>query len=268
MKNNKIGVYHFKNDKWGLSEFQLIEKYKEHGFDAVCFYANYQTVEHVSECICYARKIGLNVDTVHGPLKNNPNIWNKEDDGYVQLLKDYIQMCGNLNIKYFVMHTSGKECISFTEVGLNNFKELVSLAKKLKVTILLENLRTVDHLIFLTDNIKSKNLQVCLDFGHANVWCYLPHYFIKKYKSHIKAVHIHDNFGPEGGDKHLIPFKGNIDWAREIPYLYKYYHGPITLELDNFKTEEYKYDDLDKYLDDAYNAAEKLYKLSKQKHID
>ena len=263
MKQSKLGIYHFKPETWNLDDFTLIDKYKKHGFDTVCFYANYQPIELIESCINYARKIGLYVDTVHGPLKNNSKIWENDFQEYLLVLKNYIQMCGRLNIKYFIMHSAGKECISFSEIGLNNFKELVKLAESLNVCILIENLRTVDHLIFLTENIKSNNFQVCLDFGHANVWCYKPKFFIKKYKSHIKAVHIHDNFGETGADLHLIPFMGNIDWNSLIPYLYKYYHGPITLELDNFKTEKYKYSDIDTYLNHAYNSANTLYELSK-----
>lgn len=261
MKKKEIGIYHVKAEKWEMTDFELIDKYKEHGFDNVCFYANYQPVELVSSCVKYAREIGLNVNTIHGPLKNNSLIWSEDFEEYVNFLKDYIKMCGELKIKYFVLHTAGKDCPLFTNSGLENFKELVELAKSLGVVILAENLRTVDHLIFLTEQIKSKNFQICLDFGHANVWCYDAPHFIKKFKKHIKAVHIHDNFGPNAGDQHLIPFTGTIDWKFVIPLLFKYYRGPITLELDNFKTEEFKYDNIDEYLSDAYKSAKELWEL-------
>ncbi len=258
MRKKEFGIYHFKSGQWGVSDFDLIKAYKNHGFSYVCFYANYQPVELIKKCIIFAREIGLKVNTVHGPLLNNSQIWEENYEDYLSLLKDYIKMCGELKIRYFIMHTAGKECLSFSEIGLKNFKELVILAKKYRVIILGENLRTIDHLIFLTEKIKSKYFQICLDFGHANVWCYSPADFISKYKRHIKAVHIHDNFGPNSGDLHLIPFKGNINWVKLMPCLHMYYKGPITLELDNFKTEEFKYDNLDEYLDDAYKSAELL----------
>ena len=259
-----LGIYHFKPEAWDLDDYTLINKYKEHGFDTICFYANYQPIDTIESCVKYARNIGLTVDTIHGPLKNNAKIWEDDYHEYLHTLKQYIKLCAKLNIKYFILHTAGKECVSFCESGLNNFKELIKLARSLKVIILAENLRTVDHLIFLTEHIKSKYFQICLDVGHANVWCYKPCDFINKFKTHIKAVHLHDNLGQVGCDLHLIPFQGNIDWNKLIPHLYRYYQGPITLELDNFKTKEYQYKNIDNYLKDAYSAAKKLLNLTKK----
>ena len=136
-----------------------------------------------------------------------------------------------------------------------------NLCKKLNITLLLENLRMIGSMIFLLEKIKSHNLSVCLDFGHANVWCYSPMDLIKKYKNRIQGVHMHDNNGEVGNDQHLIPFQGKINWEKCVKALYKYYDGPISLEIDNFKTEEYKYDNIDKYLNDAYNSAINLTKF-------
>ena len=257
LDSNKTGLYLFKSKDWGLNDFEVLDKFKEHGFDIVCLYC-IDPPEQLKKCIAYARQIGLCVDTLHAPFKFAEEIWFENTEDYFNSIKDYLIVCAEMNIKYFVMHSSNKECLPFTDIGLKRFKELVKMAKKLNVIILLENLRMVDHMIFVLEQIKSQNLQVCLDFGHANIWSYPSKYLLKKYKTHIKALHICDNFGLSSGDIHLIPFKGNIDWNENMSLLSKYYNGPLILEIDNFKTQEYRYNDIDKYLNDAKCAVEKL----------
>ncbi len=255
----EVMIYHLKG--WELGDDILIEKYKIAGFDSVAFYCNGQSNDEIRHQVEYARKIGLKVSYFHGPLKNNSSIWELDCKEYMNQLINYINLAGVLGIKYFVMHPSGKECIKFSKIGLRNYKALLNLCKKLNITLLLENLRMIGSMIFLLEKIKSHNLSVCLDFGHANVWCYSPMDLIKKYKNRIQGVHMHDNNGEVGNDQHLIPFQGKINWEKCVKALYKYYDGPISLEIDNFKTEEYKYDNIDKYLNDAYNSAINLTKF-------
>ncbi len=254
MKNIKFVIYHLKG--WEFSDNELIDKYKSHNFDGVAFYCNGQTCEEIKAQVEYARKIGLFVDTFHGPLKNSGSIWTENCEEYMQLVFKYLNLAKDLGISYFVMHPSGKECISFSKIGLNNFREIAKFCKENEIELLLENLRMVDSLFFLLEKIRYA--KVCLDFGHANVWCYKPKDAIKKFKRRIKAVHLHDNDGTYCNDQHLIPMQGNINWQEDIKLLYKYYEGPLSLELDNFKTEEFRYDDLDKYLTDAMNSCKRL----------
>lgn len=254
--NKEIMIYHLKG--WGFDDKSLIDKYKKAGFNSVAFYCNGQSNEEIKNQVNYARKIGLGVSYFHGPLKNNSSIWDSNCEDYMKQLINYIELAGKLKIKYFIMHPSGKECIKFSNLGIKNYKLLLKLCKKYNIILLIENLRMVDSMIFLFDKIRSPYLRMCLDFGHANVWCYSPLDLIKKYKKRIEGVHIHDNDGEIGNDQHLIPFQGNIDWAKCIKTLYKYYAGPISLEIDNFKTEKFKYEDIDKYLEDAYSSAVRL----------
>lgn len=255
----EIMIYHLNG--WELKDNVLIDKYKSAGFDSVAFYCNGQSNDEIRCQVNYARSIGLNVSYFHGPLKNNSSIWGKECEEYMNQLINYINLAGELGIKYFVMHPSGKECIKFSKIGLKNYTKLLQLCKKLNVILLVENLRMVDSMIFLLEKIRSPYFRVCLDFGHANVWGYSPLDLIKKYKSKICGVHIHDNDGEIGNDQHLIPFQGKINWSECIKALYKYYDGAISLEIDNFKTEKYKYDNIDNYLHDAYESAIKLIKF-------
>ena len=257
MENVKSMIYHLKG--WNLSDIELIAKYKKYKFDGVAFYCNCQTCEEIKKQVEYARKICLFVDTFHGPLKDSGTIWTDNCKAYMQMVFEYLKLAKELGIKYFIMHPAGKECVSFSKTGLNNFRKIAKFCKANNIELLFENLRMVDSMIFLLEKIKYA--KVCLDFGHANVWCYKPKDAIKKFKNRIKAVHLHDNDGKFCNDQHLIPLQGSIDWQNDIKLLYKYYNGPISLELDNFKTEEFKYDNIDKYLSDAIDSCKVLKKF-------
>ena len=62
----------------------------------------------------------------------------------------------------------------------------------------------------------------CFDTGHANSCGYKPE-ILKKCAAAPLSVHLQDNHG--GGDEHLIPGDGTIDWAgtlialRSVGYL-------------------------------------------------
>lgn len=261
MKQVEKMIYHLKG--WNLEDKALFKKYKAHGFDSVAFYCNGQSMQEIQAQIDSAKEFGLSVDYFHGPLKNNCDIWFENCDDYLGYIYQCLDLARVNKIKYFIMHPSGKECVSFSKIGLKHYKELVKKCEQYGIVLLLENLRMVDSLIYLMEKIRSDNLRVCLDFGHANIWCYNPLDLIRKYKRKILGVHMHDNDGTCGSDQHLIPLQGCIDWKKAIEMLYKYYEGPISLEIDNFKTVDHRYSDIDQYLDDAYNAACQLLQFVK-----
>lgn len=253
-----IGIYYLSG--WDISQEVLLKKIKNVGFDYIGLYWEDETDDQISKRVSICRDIGLRIEAMHGPLKNNMLIWdeNKYENDYFLKLKHMIKKSAEFGIGKFVLHPCGKEATSFNKTGLKRFKDLVKLCESLNIQLLLENLRTVDNLIYVLEKIKSKNLDICFDTGHANVWCYPPLEFVKKFKYRIKTVHINDNFATPLGDYHLIPGEGNIKWPQLINILYKYYKGPIMLELNNFKLKEKSYNNLDEYLENAFNSAQKL----------
>jgi Sugar phosphate isomerases/epimerases len=55
---------------------------------------------------------------------------------------------------------------------------------------------------------------------------------IQKLSGHLRMVHAHDNHG--GGDEHLAPGAGFIDWNRVLMELDRTgFHGGIILELSH-----------------------------------
>lgn len=261
LNNREIGIYNMIG--WNISQQEMFHKIKEHGFSHIGLYWHLENEEEIEQMIKNAQNSNLKIEIVHGPLRDNAEIWKTGEiaENYFNYLKMCIKTCNKYNIKKFVMHSAGKEAFKFNSLGFERFKELVELAEKNDITLFIENLRTVDHVIYLLEKIDSDHFKFCLDTGHANIWCYNPFDLIEKYKDRIGTVHINDNDGIEFHDYHYIPFEGNIDWEKLMPLLNKYYSGPIMLELNNFKDPNKSYNDLDTYLNAAYNSAIKLAKF-------
>ena len=261
LTNRPIGIYNLVG--WGLSQREMFEKYKQHGFTHVGLYWHLENEDEIAEMVKNARDFGLEIEIVHGPLRDNAEIWKEGEvaESYFEYIKMCLANCKKFGITKFVMHSAGKEAFKFNELGLSRFAKLVGLAKEYGITFFIENLRTVDHSIYLLEKIQEDNFKFCLDTGHANIWCYSPMELVEKYKDRVQTVHFNDNDGIEFHDYHYIPFEGTVDWNKLMPMLNKYYTGPIMLELNNFKDPNKSYTDLDEYLTNAYNAGVKLSKI-------
>ncbi|MFH1074469.1 MAG: sugar phosphate isomerase/epimerase [Candidatus Firestonebacteria bacterium] len=154
----------------------------------------------------------------------------------VNELKTYIRALSRLGAKYITIHTkwphglfSAKEGILF---HIKSLKELMKTAQKYKVKLMLEQ---SDHLRDSPKNIsailkKVPGLYFHLDIGHANLHRRNPADFIKKFRTKIKHLHLHDNHGKL--DEHLPLGKGNINFKKIIKLLRKNgYDGTLTLEV-------------------------------------
>ena len=94
-----------------------------------------------------------------------------------------------------------------------------------------ENLRKAEYLEFTLTNVNSPRAGFCYDSGHHN--CRTPDEdLLEKYGSRLMALHLHDNDG--SGDWHLLPFDGNIDWAKTMRNIAAAgYTGAVSLEASN-----------------------------------
>ena len=91
----------------------------------------------------------------------------------------------------------------------------------------------VDDHIELVDALNSPLVQICWDFGHANLMKYDMAEEIKKMGDRIKILHVHNNNGM--CDWHVTPTIGTIRWEGLLKTLKHIgFDGPMNLEL-NFK---------------------------------
>lgn len=249
------GIYFYSS--FDLKQDQALQIYFDHGFKNIGLYWKDDFKQSLA-LYHDAKKVGFEVVAIHGPFKRTGDIWRYNLKGlqYFHLVKKYIKLMGKLGISTLVLHSYDKKPFKSTKLGLNRFKKLVALCKKNQVTLAVENLRTIDHMEFLLEQIQDDHFKFCLDFGHANVWLLKPIELLNKHGKRLHTVHISDNDGEK--DYHLIPGDGTMDWKVLMKELKKYYHGPIMLEVDNFKHPEIRYPDLDTYAKKAMQGLELL----------
>ncbi len=117
------------------------------------------------------------------------------------------------------------------------YKDLLKEAKKLNVTLMLENGATSyaynpDNRRLLANTLKKfPNLKVHVDVGHTNIGVKknIVGLFFKKYGKRIVHLHLADNYGKN--DNHLKLGVGTINWKKTIKTLKKYgYDGTMTVE--------------------------------------
>ena len=120
-----------------------------------------------------------------------------------------------------------------------------------------------EELIELCDSIKSDNVGICWDFGHAHTAKFDQVYALKQVGDRLKATHVHDNY--RLGDHHLLPAQGSlewgcIDWKTVTPVLGEIkYDGPLTLEIIYNNTPI-----LESFIAHSYSCIDYLSKLAKE----
>ncbi len=80
-------------------------------------------------------------------------------------------------------------------------------------------------------NTFDSELKVALDFGHAHI-AKLTQEFIDTLKTHIKHLHLHDNFGFT--DEHLPVGTGSLPYDNFKSFL-KGFQGTAIMEIFSFK---------------------------------
>ena len=114
----------------------------------------------------------------------------------------------------------------------------------------------VDELVELVDTINADwdgGHGVCWDTGHAHIAAHQQSEALKTVGGRLKMTHIHDNYA--GGDLHLLPYTGSIDWGDFIAGLRAVgYEGDINYEMNLKRIPTELRPGLIAYLRDAGNA--------------
>lgn len=171
-----------------------------------------------------AEKIGMDFVQAHSP-KND--IFREDPEIVIKGNIRAIEACGYLGIKKLVVHSGrnkelkGKENQKkYNETVKKLYKSLYPAMEKHGVYVLAENYNsnaddicsyyTGEDLCGLMDELNHPLMGVCWDIGHGNLICPNEQYEnIIKLGSHLKAVHIQDNYGKK--DDHICPLLGTVD---------------------------------------------------------
>ena len=211
-----------------------------------------ERIERVKYCL---EKNGIRAASFHGPLyrriSDSPaREWlylsssdeHKREESVSRNL-EIISLMADFNSSILVIHFDLEEGAMISR-AFDNFRKSIDviLCKNPKkgIRIAIENTNehtTSGKLMDFIRDYPSKDVGICLDLGHANMY-ENPCDAIKICGKRLIHTHLSDNDGK--GDLHLIPGKGNIDWkkvtktASEIGY-----NGLLMLEIRKEASLEY-----------------------------
>lgn len=212
------------------NDLEKIKLIRQVGFDGVFLFWD----ENLGDLVDNLFKAKLIIETLHLPFDNCNELWVPGDAGeaYVDLMKKGILDAKRYRIPTVIFHVSSKlNPPAYNDLGLERFKSILAVAEACQVNIALENLRKLDYLDFLYENIDSNYLKFCFDSGHANAFTKnIDNFPWEKYQDKLICVHLHDNDGLD--DLHDLPFEGNINWKKLMKKFKQInYQGPLTTEV-------------------------------------
>ena len=255
----KLGI--LANCIWGENPVQTLKKIKLHGFES--FFSNDYDEETVLALQEEARKLGLDYEFIHGPYDGINEMWTSEQTPPIfHEMCTAIRSARKAGVKTVIVHVSSSENPPpICDLGLARFDQWVEFAKQNGVILAFENLRKFGNFAYLMQRYEDKeNVRYCYDCGHER--CYTVNVpFLEFLGDKLICTHIHDNRGkdlsrPDGGDLHLLPFDGNIDYQKMMKGLNgANYQGSLMLEVFNLN---YGSMSADEFLADCYQRIKKI----------
>ena len=191
-----------------------------------------------------AARLGL--DFVQAHSSDSVYDEGEKKDYLTSLIKRELEVCRMLGIPTMTVHGISKkdgERGEFMERNKKFYLDLLETAEKTGVIVDTENtchknaptyfLFEADDMNELVEKVNHPLFGVCWDVGHAHVDGIDQYKAIMKLGKNLKAVHIHDNFGPHyfGADTHSAPYSGSISYDSIVKGLVDVgYKGYFTLE--------------------------------------
>lgn len=197
-----------------------------------------------------AAGLGVEFSQSHAHFYNflNPRI--EDPQWHNELIRRSIVVSGILQVKWMTVHAATEtDTLGYSHArskagNLAFFPEYFELAFRHGVGVVIENMfdpkptqRTFtaapDDLIDLVDSFQDSRVQICWDFGHANLVGFDQCVALRQVGKRLKSTHISDNHGVR--DEHLLPFYGEIDWQPILQTLKEIdYQGDFTYEVTPF----------------------------------
>lgn len=282
MYRQKIGISIA--SAYDVSMDEALQIIKNVGFDAIS--PIWKSSEALLEIVNVARRLGLELQSLHAPFVKAANMWSPEAEvcGPVKedLLKN-IDACSEYQIPVLVVHVWIGFEYKFEKESLyyENFDEIVKYAEQKNVKIAFENTEGEEYLYALMEHFENNDtVGFCWDSGHE--MCYnRSDDLLAKFGDRLIMTHLNDNLGISRfdgkifwtDDLHLLPFDGIADWDYNVMRLKKSRYMPIlNFELgiqskpNRHENDVYMQMPLHLYFTEAYKRACKIaYNYSKVK---
>ena len=218
---------------------------KSAGFDIISVgarreHSGYHTVKGRRRIRRLTREHRISIDSIHAPLWLEGDISSPKEairiEG-VETIRNAIHACSDLEVGILILHLNkmfeGKELSKRVESAMKSMKSISDYAREKSVSLAIENLPEDPSDTILEESLRrfpGSHIGVCYDSSHANL-TKAPFRILERYGDRVIAVHISDNGGE--ADDHVLPFEGNIDWAKfSETFRALNYQGTLLLEVE------------------------------------
>lgn len=184
---------------------------------------------------------GVEIWSVHAPYgkyfdTSSPDYECRKSAIYGYL--DAVNIASEIGAKLVVAHPGANikyDCSRETRIShsVDTLYEIANKAGELGIIIAIEPMpkdetgNTLDEVLDIIERINLPNVGINFDVNHLFPASAIPS-LIKKAGNRIFSVHISDQ---DDNERHWLPFKGNLDWARVLEALdYACYDGPLIYE--------------------------------------
>lgn len=228
-----------------IDVFSALEMIAEAGFD--CIEYNDQSIPQffrasdaqMAQVRHKAGDLDLDLWSAHSPC-GDYDLTSLDDRKYTEALAVHLRSVDALGIagvKHFVVHQVGgpvTEWLRRFDRAVEALSALCEAGERRHVKILIENFVGYDcrKLQRLIAAVKSAQLGIVFDVGHAHLDGRSPASEIRLCGEHLLSLHVHDNHGPASGDEHLPPGWGTVNWREVLAALADVrYAGPFMMEV-------------------------------------
>ncbi len=202
----------------------------------------------VEQALKDAAEVGLPIKICHLPLYNAKVATDPE---YAQKFHERMlysmDAAKALGIEHAVLHPGSKTELVRAydrqkeyDMAMAHLTPFAEYGAKIGLDLCLENMpalpgvrhscRFCSDAVDLCQVADGLGMNICWDFGHANITGVKQSEALAYVGKRLKTVHIHDNRGVE--DEHSAPFMGTVDWADAMHGLaLAGYEGPLNYEV-------------------------------------
>ena len=262
ISKNKLGMSALISHPEKPSVEDQIRLFADVGFDS--FFLSTGVTDRfdlIPEWASLARGCGMDFEAVHHPTGNVDAVWTGGEgrEIYERGVRRNIEFCSDGEVSKLVLHVGASSTLEPSESGLELWRRLERYAELNGVRLCYEN-STSPAVFEAVARGAGAYHGVCHDIGHQS--CYTPqHKYEELFGNRLIYTHLHDNIGEGGGDLHLLPGDGIIDFGAYFERLRASgYGGTLNLELSCYHRAEYREMSFESFVRLAY---ERLFALTK-----
>lgn len=187
--------------------------------------------KNLDEVMDRMNRFDIAVSSSHAPFFNVTGMDSSKVERYSKGIHQAIEAGAYIGAPWIVLHPQNVEKKTDVKLSIEFLKPFCEIARKHGIGIAVENMfeTRAEQLIEIV-NALGDGVGVCWDTGHANLGGFNQKTELQALGSHVKVLHIHDNYGAK--DNHNTPYIGNINWSEFMEALHGIgFQGDLNLEV-------------------------------------